>query len=202
MPHGGARLVVTNLPLTADSDDMTDIFRRFGNILSAQIITDEDGDSLGVAYIDFEDAQEAKDALLAYNGIPLDGKPMKLNIIKSSEVNVTKRREDYALEKINQQLTERFNLIRRKERRRAARSPSPDLYRDDTIIKIDERAQFQDGPYGVKTRRGRRRGNTMSKALGQLNRSNSSSPIRVDERYGRKGKRRLPREKPRETKFL
>ena len=33
LPKNGSRLVITNLPLTADSDDMMDIFLKFGNIL-------------------------------------------------------------------------------------------------------------------------------------------------------------------------
>jgi RNA recognition motif-containing protein len=74
---------VAGLPYDLDDDELTEIFEKFGTIVSAKVAIDKDtGKSRGFGFVDMQNDDEAKDAIENLNGISLGKKPL---IVKQAE---------------------------------------------------------------------------------------------------------------------
>lgn len=73
------KLYVGNLPYNVADDQLRDIFARFGVPESARVITDrESGQSKGFGFVEFNDAEIARQAL-TLNGTDFGGRSLTVN---------------------------------------------------------------------------------------------------------------------------
>jgi len=79
------KILISNLEFGVTVEDIKELFSEFGRILRGVVNYDKSGRSLGTAEVTFGRKVEAIRALQHYNGVPLDGKPMSIEIV-SSEV--------------------------------------------------------------------------------------------------------------------
>lgn len=73
------KLYVGNLAYNISDDQLKDLFSRFGTPDSAQVIMDrESGRSKGFGFVEFSDAEMAKQAL-SLDGTDFGGRALKVN---------------------------------------------------------------------------------------------------------------------------
>jgi RNA recognition motif-containing protein len=73
------KLYVGNLPFRTTSDDLAAAFRRFGEVTSAQVLTDRDtGRSRGFGFVELND-EDARRAIDEMDGADLGGRRIVVN---------------------------------------------------------------------------------------------------------------------------
>jgi RNA recognition motif-containing protein len=72
-------IYVGNLPWSVDDSELSDLFGRHGQVISAKVILDSDtGRSRGFGFVEMDDA-EADEAISALNGYELGGRALRVN---------------------------------------------------------------------------------------------------------------------------
>ncbi|MFC1622015.1 RNA recognition motif domain-containing protein [Patescibacteria group bacterium] len=81
------KLYVGNLPYSVTSEQLSELFTEFGEVLSAIVITDKySGRSKGFGFVELED--EAADAAMAgMEGKEIDGRNLKVSEARPREEN-------------------------------------------------------------------------------------------------------------------
>ena len=74
------KLYVGNLNYQTDDTGLREHFAPFGEVVSANVVTDRDtGRSRGFGFVEMSSEEDAQKAIQGLNGQELDGRPLKVN---------------------------------------------------------------------------------------------------------------------------
>lgn len=80
------KLFIGNLPYTADSAKLEEIFAAAGQVVSAQVITDRmTGRSRGFGFVEMASDEETQKAIDTLNGFEIDGRKIVVNKARPRE---------------------------------------------------------------------------------------------------------------------
>lgn len=77
------KLYVGNLPFSATTNSLAELFSQYGTVESAKIITDRDsGRSKGFAFVEMSNSTEAAEAIRSMVGFLMEGRPLTVSEAK------------------------------------------------------------------------------------------------------------------------
>lgn len=80
------KLYVGNLPYSTNDRSLADSFSKYGNVLSASVITDKmSGRSKGFGFVELEDDSQAQTAISEMNGMDMDGRKLNVSVARPME---------------------------------------------------------------------------------------------------------------------
>ncbi|MCL5410311.1 MAG: RNA-binding protein [Patescibacteria group bacterium] len=80
------KLFVGGLPYTIDSQKLNEIFAAFGQVISANVITDKyTSQSKGFGFVEMADDTSAKEAIQKLDGSDLEGRRLNVSVARPRE---------------------------------------------------------------------------------------------------------------------
>ncbi|CDO54123.1 similar to Saccharomyces cerevisiae YNL004W HRB1 Poly(A+) RNA-binding protein [Geotrichum candidum] len=79
-PSDGSQLFIANLPYSAGWQDLKDLFREAGDIVRADVYTNNTGRSKGVGTVLFSNPNDAEIAIEKFNGFEMDGRALEVRV--------------------------------------------------------------------------------------------------------------------------
>ncbi len=87
----GKKIYVGNLPFSATSESLSEVFSRFGNVDSSKIIMDRDtGRSKGFGFVEMSDGAAADAAISQLHGSEFGGRSLTVNEARPMEKRETR----------------------------------------------------------------------------------------------------------------
>ncbi|KAI0090136.1 hypothetical protein BDY19DRAFT_887958 [Irpex rosettiformis] len=83
-------LFIKNIDTTIDSNGLFSHFRQFGQIVSARVMRNENGDSRGFGFVSYQQPEQATAALHAMNGIVLGAKQLVVRLHEPKQLRQEK----------------------------------------------------------------------------------------------------------------
>jgi len=80
------KLLISNLDFNVSEDDLKELYQTFGDTKRLVMNYDRSGRSMGTAEIIYKNRSDAMKAMQKYNGVPLDGKAMRLEVVNSGGI--------------------------------------------------------------------------------------------------------------------
>ncbi|KAI0159684.1 RNA-binding domain-containing protein [Xylariaceae sp. FL1272] len=80
----GTKIRVENLHYDLSREDLEGLFNKIGPVARLDLIYDRAGRSEGVAYVTYEDREDASEAIREYNGANAKGQPIRMSIVNSA----------------------------------------------------------------------------------------------------------------------
>ena len=85
-------IYVGNLPYSVTEDDLRNMFGEFGEVSSANIITDQyTGQSKGFGFVEMSNQQEAEEAISNLNDSSVQGRNVKVSQARPRKDNAARR---------------------------------------------------------------------------------------------------------------
>jgi RNA recognition motif-containing protein len=79
-------MFVSNLSFHTTDDDLRNLFKEFGEVSSAKVITDrETGRSRGFGFVEMPDEAAAKQAMQGMEGKEIEGRSLSVSVAKEKE---------------------------------------------------------------------------------------------------------------------
>lgn len=76
----GNRIYVGNLPYTADSAQLSELFSSYGSVVDARVITDRaTGQSKGFGFVEMGSEDDARNAIAGLNGTQFGARTLRLD---------------------------------------------------------------------------------------------------------------------------
>lgn len=97
--YKNAKVIVSNLDVVVDESDIQQLFEEIGHLIWVKKRCDQYGRSLGMIEILFERRIDALKAIKQYNGVPLDGLPMKIELDRSKPPMMSHRSHNQSVER-------------------------------------------------------------------------------------------------------
>jgi len=72
----GTKLKISNLDHSVTSEDLSELFSDIGEIKSAEVVPGK-----GLAFVVYKKKADALEAVNQYNGVPLDGRPLRIGVV-------------------------------------------------------------------------------------------------------------------------
>lgn len=109
----GANLYISGLPKTITQEELEEIFKPFGEIITSRVLTQEGNDKLkGIGFIRFDQKKEAERAITALNGTTPKGLTEPIVVKFSNSPGSNKNSQTPAVPAfLNPQLTRRLGAI-------------------------------------------------------------------------------------------
>ena len=80
----GTKLFVGNLSFQVNDFEMTDLFKEYGEVLSARVVTDKmTGRSRGFGFVEMNSEESAQKAIDALNGQEIKGRPINVSLARN-----------------------------------------------------------------------------------------------------------------------
>ncbi len=77
------KLYVGNLPYSVDDAKLAELFKEFGDVVEAKVISDKySGKSKGFGFVTMKDEQTAQAAVEAMDGKDVEGRKLKVNVAR------------------------------------------------------------------------------------------------------------------------
>lgn len=79
------KLYVGNLPWTFNNNQLSDTFKKHGNVISAKVVTDREiGKSKSFGFVEMENENDANTAIKVLNGSEVSGRKLVVAAAKAS----------------------------------------------------------------------------------------------------------------------